>query len=90
MNASTTIGRYERRGLVRTIRPAEAEGSGRHAATIVAAFVIQLILILGVVAANLGLGSEAKSGVGPDRPAPPSVPAPGPAPDASTNLAAHA
>jgi len=52
-----------------------------RAATIVAALLIETILILGFVVLSLGLGAEARSGFGPDRPPPPPTPAPALPPD---------
>jgi hypothetical protein len=51
-------------------------GSVRRAAAIVVACLIEAIMILGFVVASLGLGYEGYSGVGPDRPRPPAMPAP--------------
>jgi hypothetical protein len=47
---------------------------------IVAACLIEAIMILGFVAAMLGLGSDGQTRVGPDRPSPPEAPAPAPDP----------
>jgi hypothetical protein len=80
---SQAIGRSRLRAAVPT-------ANGRHgrtrslarAATIVAALLIEAILILVFVVASLGLGYEGYSGTGPDRPLlPPLSPAPAPPPD---------
>jgi hypothetical protein len=71
------------------LRAAMPTGIGRHARArsvaragkIVAALLIEAILILVFVAASLGLGYESSSGAGPDRPLPPPLsPAPAPPP----------
>jgi len=56
-------------------------GSVARAAPVVAASLIEAILILAFVVASLGLGYEDYSGTGPDRPPPPLSPAPAPPPD---------
>jgi hypothetical protein len=56
-------------------------GSVPRAVAIIAACLIEAIMILGFVGASLGLGNETYSGVGPDRPPPPATPAPAPPPE---------
>jgi hypothetical protein len=56
-------------------------GSVPRAVAIVAACLIEAIMILGFVGASLGLGYESYSGMGPDRPPPPVTPAPAPPPE---------
>jgi len=51
-----------------------------QAAKIVAACLIEAIVILGFVVLSLGIGAESQPGLGPDRPPPPS-PAPARPPD---------
>ena len=48
----------------------------RQAAVVVVAGIIEVVLIIGLVAATLGLGHEAGAGVGPDRPPMPRAAAP--------------
>ncbi len=52
-----------------------------RAVAIVAACLIEAIMILGFVCASLGLGYESYSGMGPDRPSPPATPAAAPPPE---------
>ena len=47
----------------------------QQAAKIIAATLIQGIVILGFVCASLGIGSEGHVGIGPDRPPRPVIPA---------------
>ena len=56
-------------------------GSVPRAVAIIAACLIEAIMILGFVGASLGLGYESHSGFGPDRPPPPATPAPAPPPE---------
>lgn len=58
-----------------------------RAVAITAACLIEAILILGFVAASLGVGQEGQPRVGPDRPPPPVTPAPAPPPDPPRVLA---
>jgi hypothetical protein len=52
--------------------------SGRaQAAKVVAAALIEAILILGFVVLNMGFSDEGRIGVGPDRPPPPAINEPG-------------
>jgi hypothetical protein len=53
-----------------TIRSRSRDGWIRRIAAITVALLIQAILILGFVAASLGLGFDGPLGVGPDRPPP--------------------
>jgi len=56
-------------------------GSFARAAKVVAACLIEALVILSFVAASLGIGAEDHWGIGPDRPPPPTTPAPEPPPD---------
>jgi len=77
--------------LPRSIGTRSRAGSIPRAVAMIAACLIEAIMILGFVGASLGLGYESYSGVGPDRPPPPATPAPAPPPEprhasmASTN-----
>jgi hypothetical protein len=75
--------RYQARDETPGMTPATTTTarSIRRGAVIVAACLVEAILILGFVVASLGLGYESHSGVGPDQRPPPVRPAPPPPPD---------
>jgi hypothetical protein len=53
----------------------------QQAAKVIAATLIEAIVILGFVGVSLGLGGEGHGGIGPDRPPQLVMPAPVPPPD---------
>jgi hypothetical protein len=59
-----------------TIERSPRHGSLRRAAVVAGAGIIEVVLILGLVAATVGLGHEGSAGVGPDRPLMPRTAAP--------------
>jgi hypothetical protein len=69
MHANSMIGRRDAAGtIVMTIRNSLQSVSIGRIVVIVAACLLQAILILGFVAMSLGLGAENHIGVGADRP----------------------
>ena len=64
-----------------TIGTRSQSGAIPRTLVILAACLIEAILILGFVAATLGFGYERQPGPDPDRPPPSEMPAPAPPPD---------
>ena len=67
--------------LVPASRPIVAVDRNWHLVKVMASALIAAILVMGFVLSSQGIGREDRSGVGPDRPPHPAVPAPAPAPD---------
>jgi hypothetical protein len=60
--------------------------SARRAAVVVAACLLEAVVVLGFVVASLGIGAEDQYGIGPDRPPPPTTPKPESPPDQRPGL----
>jgi hypothetical protein len=85
MHASARIDRNGWPGFAGTARTGAWAGAIRRAIAAATACLAAAILIVGFLALSLGLGYEAYSGVGPDRPpVPEAVPAPAPPPVPAT------
>jgi len=68
-----------RRAATSTSIPAQARARPiARMGAVVAAALIEAVLILGLVLSTLGSGAEGTAGRGPDRPQPPTTPAPAP------------
>jgi len=80
MTASTTLGGRQPRAFAGPTLPTGLPDSLRRAVAFAMASLVMSVLVGALVAVSLGLGYEAYSSPGPDRPAVPAAPAPAPPP----------
>jgi len=80
MTASTTLGGKHPRAFAGPTLPPDLAETLRRAVAFAMASLVMSVLVGTLVAVSLGLGYEAYSSPGPDRPPLPAAPAPAPPP----------